>query len=166
MYNENHSDEVSALAYHFPPNDMYRIAVEFLQIPQPAIDHADISCRDNIEFAKKCFEIWINNYRGNNIRTDLYRCLTSVSREGLINRNIYQFLKSNCHHSPHPHEDDDDDDEHSLEQTSIYGSQNREDRSKFIPERHRHTDVPLFTSESTNNVPSANNVVQKTKSIR
>lgn len=97
--NSSHSaitgGEVAGLAYNLPPRNVRRIAVECLQIRQIDVDHAKaISLNDSRKFAKECLHIWIKGYTGNNIREHLHNCLVSASEKGLLNGDLYKFLKS------------------------------------------------------------------------
>ena len=92
--NEITDAEVSRMAYQVPPDEIRRFAVEYLRIPKIDVDHAKAASQSNAyEVATGCFDIWRRRYCGLNMRGDLYKILSSASKEGFIPQTAFQFLK-------------------------------------------------------------------------
>ncbi len=76
------------------PNDLQKIAVRYLNVPQPSIDTYKASARDDIELFKfKILQHWRNQNTVGETRRKLFDLLEQArTKEGLINIQCYKFL--------------------------------------------------------------------------
>ena len=93
--------ELSEIGSGVEPNDLQKIAVRYLNIPQPEIDACKASAREDMEgFKFKLLEHWRKRNPGPDARRKLFECLEQARKEeGLINLFCYRFLVSNTHPS-------------------------------------------------------------------
>ena len=86
--------ELSEIGSGVGPNDLQKIAVRYLNVPQPAIDTYKASAREDMEgFKFKLLEHWRNQNPGPGSRKKLFDCLEQArEKEGLINILCYRFL--------------------------------------------------------------------------
>ena len=89
-----HDSDLSKIGSGVGPNDLQKIAVRYLKVPQPAIDTYKASARENIELFKfKLLEHWRNQNPGSDARKKLFELLEQARKEeGLINMLCYRFL--------------------------------------------------------------------------
>ena len=98
VVSENLSDnELSAIGSGVGPNELQKIAVRYLHVPQPAIDTYKASAREDMEVFKfKLLEHWRNQNPGPKAQKKLFDCLEQArEKEGLINISCYKFLMEN-----------------------------------------------------------------------
>ncbi len=75
------------------PNDLQKIAVRYLEVPQPATDTYKASTREDMEgFKFKLLEHWRNQNPDPDARQKLFDLLEKARKEGLINKQYYEFL--------------------------------------------------------------------------
>ena len=74
---ENLADsELSAIGSGVGPNELQKIAVRYLHVPQPVIDTHKASAREDMEgFKFKLLEHWRNQNPGPSARKKLFDCL-------------------------------------------------------------------------------------------
>ncbi len=86
--------DLSEIGSGIGPNDLQKIAVRYLHVPQPAIDTYKASSREDIEgFKFKLLEHWRNQNPGPDAKKKLFDLLEQARKEeGLINILCYRFL--------------------------------------------------------------------------
>ncbi len=92
----NDSD-LSKIGSGIGPNDLEKIALRYMNIPQPTIDTLKASAgRDMEKFKFNILKQWRNQNPGANARQRLFDLLEeSRTQEGLINIFCYRFLAEN-----------------------------------------------------------------------
>ena len=89
-----HDSDLSEIGSGIGPNDLQKIAVRYLDVPQPVIDTYKASAREDIELFKfKLLQHWRNQNPGQDARKRLFEILEQARKEeGLINVWCYRFL--------------------------------------------------------------------------
>ena len=97
--------DLSEIGSGVGPNDLQKIAVRYLEVPQPAIDTYKASAREDIELFKfKLLQHWRNQNPGPDARKRLFHILDEArKKEGLINILSYRFLVQDL--GPNDHDD-------------------------------------------------------------
>ncbi len=87
--------DLSEIGSGVGPNDLQKIAVRYLNVPQAVIDTYKASAREDMEgFKFKLLENWRNQNPGPDARKKLFDLLEEARKdEGLINILCYRFLQ-------------------------------------------------------------------------